>query len=121
MNGKQVGPAWAYMQPFYELSFPSKAPNHRKTLTCLAKAVGEKANVVKRSKTTLEEMLNTDRILRTTFDTPYQKKCFKDNLQISHPYSEIGLETNHRKDSSFLCELTFWAVQFLYILGVAEW
>ena len=78
INGKQVGPGWAYMQPFYELSFPSKAPNHRKTLTCLAKVVGEKADVVKRSRKTLEEMLDADGILRTTFNSPYQKKCFKD-------------------------------------------
>lgn len=121
INGKQIGPLWAYMQPFHELSFPDKAPNHRKTLTCLAKIVGEKADVVRRSRETLEEMLDADGILRTTFDTPYQKKCFKNNLRIAHPYAEIGLEPNHRKDSALWCELTFWAVQFLYILGVAEW
>ena len=121
MNGKQVGPGWAYMQPFHELSFPSKAPNHRKTLTCLAKVVGEKADVVKRSRKILEEMLDADGVLRTTFDTPYQKKCFKDNLRIAHPYAEIGLEPNHRKDCAIWCELTFWAVQYLYILGAAEW
>lgn len=46
---------------------------------------------------------------------------FKDNLQIAHPYAEIGLEPNHRKDSAIWCELTFWAVQFLHILGAAEW
>ena len=116
-------PLWAYTQPFHELSFPGRAPNQRKTLTCLAKIVGEKADVVRRSRETLEEMLDTDEgaILRTAFQTPYQKKCFKDNLRIAHPYAEIGLEPNHRKDSALWCELTFWAVEFLYILGAAQW
>lgn len=121
IDGKQLMPLWAYTQPFYELSFPSKAPNHRKTLTCLAKTVGEKAEVVKRSRKTLEKLLDTDGILRTTFDTPYEKKHFKDNLRIAHPYAEIGLEPNHKQDRSIWCELTFWGVQFLYILGAAEW
>lgn len=103
-----------YMQPFHELSFPSKAPNHRKTLTCLAKVVEEKADVVKRSRKILEDMLGADGIPRTTFDTPYQKKCFKHNLQIAHPYAEIGLEPNHKIDRAILCELTFGAVA-LYI------
>ncbi|MBQ4353718.1 MAG: hypothetical protein IJC71_02375 [Clostridia bacterium] len=116
IDGKQVGPGWAYMQPFHALSFPNKAPNHRKTLTCLAACVGEKADVVKKSRETLEEMLDADGILRTSFDSPYQKRCFKDNFRIAHPYAEIGLEPDHRKDTAVWCELTFWAVQFLTIL-----
>lgn len=62
-----------------------------------------------------------DAVLRTTFDTPYQKQRFKDNLRIAHPYAEIGLEADYRKDSAIWCDLTFWAVEFLYILGAAEW
>lgn len=83
LNGKQIMPLWAYTQPFHELSFPGRAPNQRKTLTCLAKIVGEKADVVRRSRETLEEMLDTGEgaILRTDFHTPYQKKCLKDTCE----------------------------------------
>lgn len=49
INGKQVGPGWAYMQPFLPLSFPQKAPNQRKTLTALAKVCGHKTQVVNES------------------------------------------------------------------------
>lgn len=121
IDGKQMGLLWAYMAPFYELSFPNKAPNHRKTLTCLAKVVGERADVVKRSRKILEEMLDADGVLRTTFGTPYEKRCFKNNFRIAHPYAEIGLEPNHKTDRAIWCELTFWAVQFLHTLGAAQW
>ncbi len=116
INGKQVGPGWAYMQPFFTLSFPQKAPNQRKTLTALAKVCGDQTDVVRRSLLTLEEMLAEDGVLKTTFESSYQKKCFKSNFRSAHPYAEIGLEPDHKKDTAMWCDLTFWAVQFLYII-----
>lgn len=105
------------MTPFQPLSFPSTAPNQRKTLTALAEVGGEKIDAVRKSAVILEEMLAEDGILRTTFETPYQKKCFKENLRAAHPYAEIGLEPDHKSDTSLWVELTFWAVQFLNIIG----
>ncbi len=116
IGGKQVKPGWAYTQPFHALSFPGKTS--RKTLLCLAKTVGEKAEVVRRSRAVLEEMLSPDGVLRVPFDTPYQKRCFKNNLRIAHPYAEVGLEEKHDTDRALWCELTFWAVQFLHLLSV---
>lgn len=116
LNGRQVGPGWAYMQPFFPLSFPQKAPNHRKTLTALAKVCGNRTEVIRKSFITLEEMLADDGILKTSFESAYQKKCFKSNFLSAHPYAEIGLEPDHRKDTAIWCELTFWAVQFLHII-----
>lgn len=116
INGKQVGPGWAYMQPFFPLSFPQKAPNQRKTLTALAQVCGDKTKVVRDSVAVLEEMLSEDGVLRTTFESSYQKSRFKDNFRSAHPYAEIGLEPDHKKDTSIWCELTFWAIQFLHII-----
>lgn len=116
INGKQVGPGWAYMQPFLPLSFPQKAPNQRKTLTAIARVCGDKTKVVKDSLETLSEMLAKDGILRTSFESSYQKSRFKDNFRSAHPYVEIGLEPDHKKDTAIWCELTFWAVQFLYFI-----
>lgn len=120
IGGKQVGPGWAYMQPFLPLSFPQKAPNQRKTLTALAKVCGDKIQVVKESVATLKEMLSEDGVLRTTFESSYQKSRFKDNFRSAHPYVEIGLEPDHKKDTAIWCELTFWAVEFLYLLEGEE-
>ena len=120
MGGQQYGPLWAYMQPFHELSFPQKAPNHRKTLTALARVGGDKIDVVRRSVTTLEEMLAGDGVLRTTFESAYQKSRFKQNFISGHPYAEVGLEPDHRKDTAVWVELTFWAVEFLYQIYVTD-
>lgn len=117
IDGKQVGPAWAYMTPFQTLSFPSTAPNQRKTLTALAEVGGEKIDSVRKSIEILEEMLVGDGILRASFETQYHKKCFRENIRSAHPYAEIGLEPDHKSDTSLWVELTFWAVQFLNIIG----
>jgi len=116
LDGKQVGPACAFMQPFEELRFPSKSPNQRRTLTMLAKATGDLTDVVKRSRDTLERMLEDDGVLRTTFATPYEKKCFKGGLRSAHNYAEVGLEPDHRRDTAIWCELTYWAIDFLYTI-----
>ncbi len=121
INGKQVGPGWAYMNPFFPLSFPQKAPNHRKTLTVLAQVSGDKTQVVKESVATLKEMLSEDGVLRTSFSSSYEKSRFKDNFRSGHPYAEIGLEPDHKKDTAIWCELTFWAIQFLNIIENSEW
>lgn len=116
INGKQAGTGWAYMQPFYPLSFPQKATNQRKTLTALAKVCGDKTDVVKKSVATLKEMLSNDGVLRTTFESSYEKSRFKSNLRSAHPYAEIGLEPDHKKDTAIWCDLTFWAVEFLHYI-----
>jgi len=117
LGSKQVGPGWAYMEPFHELSFPPKAPNHRRTLTALAKIGGERIDVVRRSAATLREMLREDGVLRTTFASAYEKRCFRGSFQPAHAYAEIGLEPSHRSDTSMWVELTFWAAEFLHLCG----
>lgn len=120
LGGKQVGPAWAYMQPFLPLSFPGEVPNQRKTLTALARIGGERIDVVRRSAETVREMLDADGVMRVSFEDAKQKKCFRSNLRAAHSYAEIGLEPDHKKDTALWVELTFWAVQFLHILSEAE-
>ena len=105
------------MQPFLPLSFPGQAPNQRKTLTALARVGGERIDVVRKTAEILDTMLAGDGVLRTTFADAKEKRIFKSNLRPAHPYAEIGLEPDHKKDTALWVELTFWAVQFLHILG----
>lgn len=116
LAGKQVGPAWAYMQPFLPLSFPGEAPNQRKTLTALARIGGERIDVVRQSADVVRNMLEGDGVMRITFENAKQKAMFRSNFRAAHPYAEIGLEPDHKKDTALWVELTFWAVQFLHIL-----
>ncbi len=114
IDGKQVGPAWAYMSPFAEYSDEPKAPNQLKTLTALARVGGDKIDVVRRSVEIVEEKLAKDDHLSVTFETPYKKSCFRKRFQPGHAYAEPALEPDHKKDTAMWVELTFWAVEFLY-------
>lgn len=116
LDGKQVGPGWAYMTPFLPVLPHSQAPNQRKTLTNLAMCVGDRADIVKKSAEMLCETMAADGVFRVEFESAYQKKGFKSNLRLGHPYAEIGLERNHRKDTAIWCDLTFWAVEFLTLM-----
>lgn len=118
VGSKYYAPCWAYVAPFKPfIGYAEKLAGHRKTLTHLAMVGGEGINVVRTTAEYLEESLSQDGILRVGFDSPYHKKCFKDSLSQSSPYSEIGLETDHKTDAKIWTDLTFWAVQFLHILG----
>lgn len=88
----------------------------RKTLTHLAMVGGDKIDVVWQSADVVKTALEKDGVLRVEFDTPYHKKCFKQNMDIHGPYSEISLETSHKSDIQIWCDLTFWAVQLIHIL-----
>ena len=35
------------------------------------------------------------------------------NLQSNHAYTDVFLESDHRRKYALECDLTFWAVQFL--------
>lgn len=118
IGSRYYAPCWAYVAPFKPFTgYAEKLAGHRKTLTHLAMVGGEGINVVRATAEHLEEALADDGILRVGFDSAYHKKCFKDGLSQSSPYSEIGLETHHKTDTQIWTELTFWAVQLLHILG----
>ncbi len=117
IGNKYYVPCWAYVRPFK--AFTTEATTEvalRKTLTHLAMVAGDKIDVVRQSAEVVKAALKTDGVLRVSFDSPYQKKYFKQNMSIPGPYSEISLETSHKSDTQICCELTFWAVQFLHIL-----
>lgn len=121
IKNNYYGPLWAYVRPFEPFTINEPAyVALRKTITALAKVGGSKINVVKKSVDVIKELLQTDGILHVEFETPYKKKYFKANMAYPGPYSEIALEANHKTDTQLWCELTFWAVQLLHILGEAK-
>lgn len=116
-------PLWAYVRPFRAFD-----PQHvirgeqmevaqRKTLTHLAMVGGKEIEVVQKTVEAVKAALAEDGVLRVKFESPYRKRYFKENMKYPGPYSEIALEPNHRTDTAIWCELTFWAVQLLHLLG----
>ncbi len=123
IGSKYYVPLWAYVRPFRAFD-----PQHiitgeqfevaqRKTLTHLAMIGGAGIEVVRRTAETIKDALSKDGVLRVEFASPYRKRYFKENMKYPGPYSEIALEPNHSTDTAIWCELTFWAVQFLHLLG----
>lgn len=118
IGNRYYAPCWAFVNPLRPFScegVPQTAC--RKNMTHLAMIGGEGIEVVKKSAENVIEAMQDDGILRVKFDSAYRKKCFKYSLSQSGPYSEIGLEPNHKTDTQIWTELTFWAVQLLHILG----
>lgn len=121
IKNNYYGPLWAYVRPFEPFTINEPAyVALRKTITALAKVGGIKIDVVKKSVDVVKEQMQADGILRVKFETTYKKKYFKSNMAYPGPYSEIALEVNHKTDTQLWCDLTFWAVQLLHILGEAE-
>lgn len=121
VGSKYYVPLWAYVRPFR--SFEDSGPYHtaqRKYLTCLAKVGGSNIDVVKQTAENILEALDKDGILKVKFESPYQKKCFKQGMLYPTPYAEVGLEPAYKNDTRIWCDLTFWAVQFLHILGLDQ-
>ena len=115
VGSRYIGPGWAYIRPFYPFS-PTGMPTRLKELTHLAMlGVGENVPILRETADAiLENLAENDGVLKMTFETLYQKKAFVEGFKYSTPYAEIGLEADYRKPDALRCNLTFWAVQFLY-------
>ena len=105
IGGSYSVPLWAYRYPFKPFE-PAKPAGTalRKTLTHLAMAGGSQLDVVRQSADAVREAIAQDGVLKKALEFPT-------------PYSKIALEPSHKTDIALWCELTFWAVQLLSILG----
>ena len=73
--------------------------------------VGRDVNVIRTTADYLEEQLFADGILQGG-KTPAKR--------YPTAYGEVFLEPNYRKKTALACDLTFWAVQFLYYVNNAK-
>lgn len=78
--------------------------------------VERRVEVLKQSEANVEEALSNDGILRCSFSSAYHRRRYLQSIKWPYPYSDIGLETDYRKETALWCDLTFWAVQFLMLM-----
>lgn len=94
---------------------------YRRLLTEIAMlGVGESVGVIKDSIAGIEEAIGGDGILKMRFDLPHNKRYSPKNIEYPTPYVDVRLEPDYKRKYSLECDLTFWAVQFLYLCGNAE-
>jgi hypothetical protein len=91
---------------------------HRRLLTEMAMTgAGRQIEVLSQSAMALEEALQKDGILRLNYESEAQKKGFAGGkYKAAGGYGEVFLEPDYKKKRALDCDLTFWAVQFLWLM-----
>lgn len=110
IGNKYLGPGWAFGRPIKPfINDKIETVMYRRPLTEIAMlGVGENVDVIRDSATNVREAIDADGILRTKF----KKSSFS---QYPTAYVDIVLEPEHKRKYALECDMTFWAVQFLYL------
>ena len=94
---------------------------YRRPLTEIAMlGVGERADVIRESAANVREAIDADGILRMRFDLPHNKHYSPRYMEYPGGYVDVRLEPYYeprkKEPLGLLCDLTFWAVQFLTLV-----
>lgn len=117
INGKYMAPCFALIQPIRSFH-PDIIDSimYRRILTEIAMVgVGKNVGIISESITNLEEALSCDGVLRLNFEVPHNKRYSPIKIEYPTPYVDVRLEPNYKSKNALLCDLTFWAVQFLHL------
>ena len=98
---------------------------YRRPLTELAMlGIGNSVDVLAESAVNILHSLDDNGILRLRFDLPHNKKCSPRFLEYPTKYVDTRLEQYYKSRQTepvgLLCDLTFWAVQFLTLVEKEE-
>lgn len=117
-----------YYAPCYALVTPIRAfdpdyintINYRRILTEIAMlGVGDKVSVIKESLEAISTATNDEGILKMNLTQPHNKHYSPKNIEYPTPYVDVRLEENYKFGHGLDCDLTFWAVQFKYLVDSA--
>ena len=79
--------------------------------------MGKSVGVLRETAANIEEAISHDGILRMQLDMPHNKRYSPKNLEYPTPYSDVRLEPDYKNNHALACDLTFWAVQLLYLIN----
>jgi len=95
---------------------------YRRILTEVAMlGVGERVDIIRESAENVKESIDADGILRMRFDLPHNKRYSPKNIKYPTAYADVRLEPDYKRKYALECDLTFWAVQFLYLCNRYNW
>lgn len=117
INGKYAAPCFALVRPIRAFS-PDLIDSitYRRLLTEIAMTgVGKRVNVIRESAENVEEAIDKDGILRMNFDKPHNKRYSPRYIEYPTAYVDVRLEADYKDKKALLCDLTYWAVEFLYL------
>lgn len=117
IRGKYMAPGWALVRPFR----PFRADcidtiMYRRPLTELAMlGLGGAADVLRVSAENSREAMDADGILRLDFRRLRNKRYSPKSIEYPGAYVDVRLEADYADETALLCDLTFWAVEFLHL------
>lgn len=121
-KGKYSGPCFAFVNPIR--AFRTDLVDtiaYRRLLTEIAMlGVGRKVRVLQESAENIEEAIANDGILRMRLEQPHNRRYSPMNIPYPTAYVDTRLEADYKNKNALLCDLTFWAVEFLYLLENAQ-
>jgi hypothetical protein len=77
--------------------------------------VGENVNILSESIANIKQALNGDGILKMNFGVSHNKNYSPKKIEYPTPYVDVRLEPDYQSEISLMCDLTFWAVEFLHL------
>lgn len=116
--GKYIAPCFALVRPVRAFH-PDLIDTitYRRTLSEIAMlGVGAEADVIRESAANVEEAIDQDGILRMNFDKPHNKRYSPKYIEYPSPYGDVRLEADYKREQALPCDLTFWAVEFLWLV-----
>lgn len=119
INGKYVVPCFALVRPIRAFH-PDLIDTitYRRLLTEIAMmGVGENADVIRKSVVNVKEAIDKDGILRMNFDQAHNKRYSPRYIEYPTAYVDVRLEADYKDKKALLCDLTYWAVEFLHLVG----
>lgn len=118
IGGKYYGPCFAFIRPLraFDPNFINTI-TYRRILTEIAMlGVGERVEIIRQSVQAIHEAIDMDGILRMNFNTPHNKRYSPKNIEYNSAYNDVRLEADYKNRNALLCDLTFWAVEFLNLV-----
>ena len=121
INGKFYAPCFAFVRPFRSYS-PDIIDSilYRRPLTEIAMlGVGKNVEILNESITNIMDALDDNGILKMNFALSHNKRYSPKQIEYPTPYVDVRLEPDYKSKTSLLCDLTYWAVEFLYLCDSA--
>lgn len=118
IDGRFYAPCFALIRPIraFETDLIDVI-TYRRTLSEIAMlGVGEQVDIIRQSVQNVREAIDKDGILRMNFSVPHNKRYSPKKIEYTGPYTDVRLEPDYKSKNALLCDLTFWAVEFLYLV-----
>lgn len=117
--GRYAAPCFAFIRPVRAFH-PDLIDviTYRRVLTEIAMlGAGQEINVIRESVANVNEALAKDGILYINLEQPHNKHYSPKYLQYPSAYTDVMLEASYKDNKALLCDLTFWAIEFLFLAG----